>query len=99
MTLLKAETLYRPYTYSLANDPLYTTSWMLGLIDKSAGQAYKIAPTVKFLDDALEVGISAARYNTVTMPAVMNMILRLIIMYHRLKDLRSLLATAILFSL
>jgi hypothetical protein len=58
-----------PYTYSLATDPLYTTSWMLGLIDKSAGQAYKIAPTVKFLDDALEIGVSAARYNTVIMPA------------------------------
>lgn len=61
--------LVSPYTYSLATDPLYTTSWMLGIIDKSAGQAYKLAPTVKFLDDNLQIGVSAAQYNTITIPS------------------------------
>ena len=37
-----------PYTYQYSSDPLYTTSWMQGLVEKSAGSAYKIAMPLGF---------------------------------------------------
>lgn len=58
-----------PYTYTLATDPLYTTSWITGLVDRSAGQALKIAPTISFLDDALQIGASAAYFQTSFVPS------------------------------
>lgn len=43
-----------PYTYGVALDPLFTTPYMQGLVDRaSGGQAYKIAPSFTFLDGNL----------------------------------------------
>ena len=53
-----------PYTYTLATDPLYTTSWITGLVDQSAGIAYKTSANAKFLDDNLLIGLSYANYQT-----------------------------------
>jgi hypothetical protein len=53
-----------PYTYQYASDPLYTTSWMQGMIEKSAGSAYKIAIPLTFLDNNLTISPSYAYYDT-----------------------------------
>lgn len=57
-----------PYTYQYATDPLYTTSWMQGLIEKSAGSAYKAAMSFSFLDRNLVISPSYAYYNTTQYP-------------------------------
>lgn len=45
-----------PYTYGVALDPLYTTPYMQGLVDRaSGGQAYKITPSFTFLDGNLSI--------------------------------------------
>ena len=56
--------LVSPYTYQLGTDPLYTTSWMVGMVEKSAGNAYKISPSFTFLNGHLSIMPSAAFYNT-----------------------------------
>ncbi len=61
--------LVSPYTYQYATDPLYTTSWMLGMIEKAAGQAYKISPSATFLDGSLSIIPSYAYYATSGMDA------------------------------
>lgn len=53
-----------PYTYQLGTDPLYTTSWAVGMVEKSGGNAYKIAPTFTFLDGNLSFSPSYAYYST-----------------------------------
>lgn len=58
-----------PYTYQLASDPLYTTPVMLGLVDKgSAGSAYKITPSLNFLDGNLSFTPSYSSFSTVSVP-------------------------------
>jgi hypothetical protein len=57
-----------PFTYQFASDPLYTTSWMLGMIEKSAGSAYKIAMPLSFLDNNLIITPSYAYYDTTAFP-------------------------------
>lgn len=43
-----------PYTYGFATDPLYTTPYISGLNDlNTAGKAYKISPTLTFMDGNL----------------------------------------------
>ena len=43
-----------PYTYNMSVDPLYTTPYMQGLVDRgSAGSAYKISPAFTFLNGNL----------------------------------------------
>ena len=61
--------LISPYTYQLATDPLYTTGWMQGMVEKSAGQAYKIAPALSLLDNNLVIAPSYQYYATSFVPA------------------------------
>lgn len=53
-----------PYTYQLGVDPLYTTSWIIGMVEKSAGNAYKIAPSLSFLNNNLTISPSIVYYDT-----------------------------------
>ena len=61
--------LISPYTYQYGSDPLYTTSWMQGLVEKSAGQAFKIGTPLTFLDNNLTFYPSVAYYATTAIPA------------------------------
>lgn len=55
-----------PYTYSVALDPLYTTPYMSGLVDRaSGGQAYKISPSFTFLNGSLSFTPAATFLQTV----------------------------------
>ncbi|MFN8770964.1 MAG: hypothetical protein ACK5Z5_04335 [Neisseriaceae bacterium] len=58
-----------PYTYQIATDPLYTTGWMIGMIEKSAGQAYKIATPLNLLNNQLTIIPSYQYYSTTAIPA------------------------------
>ena len=58
-----------PYTYQLATDPLYTTGWLIGMVERSAGSAYKIAPSLSLMDDSLQIGPSYENYATTGQPA------------------------------
>jgi hypothetical protein len=60
--------LVSPYTYQYATDPLFTTSWMQGMVEKSAGTAYKISTPLTFLDNNLVISPSYAYYNTSDYP-------------------------------
>src|SRR6185437_15965463 len=42
-----------PYTYQYSSDPLFTSSWLQGMIEKSAGSAYKLAMPLSFFDNSL----------------------------------------------
>ncbi len=53
-----------PYTAGYAADPLYTTSMIAGLIDKSAGSATKGTIQYNFFEKQLHLLVSYARYNT-----------------------------------
>lgn len=57
-----------PYTYQYATDPLYTTAWIFGLVEKSAGSAYKITPALNLLDNKLQLSTSYAYYATTAQP-------------------------------
>ncbi len=56
--------LISPYTYQMGSDPLYTTGWRDGMIEKSAGQAYKIAPEFNLLEHNLIITPSYQYYAT-----------------------------------
>ena len=59
-----------PYTYGVALDPLYTTPYMQGLVDRaSGGQAYKIAPTLSFLDGNLSIAPAYTLLETTAVPS------------------------------
>jgi hypothetical protein len=60
--------LISPYTYQIANDPLFTTSYIAGMVEKSGGQAVKITPAMTLLDDDLSLATSYAYYNTRDVP-------------------------------
>ncbi|MBP9727582.1 MAG: OprD family outer membrane porin [Gammaproteobacteria bacterium] len=53
-----------PYTAGYASDPLYTTSMIAGLIDKSAGSATKGTVQYSFFEKQLHFLLSYARYKT-----------------------------------
>lgn len=53
-----------PYTAGYAVDPLYTTSMIAGLIDKSAGSATKGTVQYDFFEKQLHFLVSYARYKT-----------------------------------
>ena len=57
-----------PYTYELATDPLYSTSYMMGMVEKAAGNAFKISPSFTFLDGNLAISPSYAYYATSSVP-------------------------------
>ena len=45
-----------PYTYQAVSDPLYTTSWLAGMVEEgSSGNAYKLAPSVSLLGVPLDM--------------------------------------------
>lgn len=56
--------LVSPYTFQLANDPLYTTSYMGGVIENSASNAIKIFPAISFFDQSLVIAPSYAYYDS-----------------------------------
>ncbi|MCE3269358.1 MAG: hypothetical protein K0R49_1610 [Burkholderiales bacterium] len=58
-----------PYTYQLATDPLYTTGWIQGMVERSSGQAYKIAPSLSLLDNNLTIAPAYQYYATTLIPA------------------------------
>jgi hypothetical protein len=51
-----------PYTFNIANDPLYTTSFFSGMIEKGGGSAYKVFSAIKFLEEKLIFTPSFAFY-------------------------------------
>lgn len=53
-----------PYTTGYASDPLYTTSMLGGLVEKSTGDAVKIAGTLFALNKQLQFTSSFAQYFT-----------------------------------
>ncbi len=55
-----------PYTYVVASDPLYTTSWIAGMVEKSSGSAYKISSTFNWWDNQFSMTPSLAFYDTNT---------------------------------
>lgn len=61
--------LVSPYTYQYATDPLYTTGWIQGMVERSSGQAYKIAPSLTFLEGNLVISPSYQYYATQLIPA------------------------------
>lgn len=61
--------LVSPYTYQYATDPLYTTGWIQGMVERSSGQAYKIAPSLTLLDNNLVISPSYQYYATTLIPA------------------------------
>lgn len=61
--------LISPYTYQYATDPLYTTGWIQGMVERSSGQAYKIAPSISLLDENLVITPSYQYYATTLIPA------------------------------
>lgn len=61
--------LISPYTYQYATDPLFTTGWLQGMVERSSGQAYKIAPSLNLLDNNLVISPSYQYYATTIIPA------------------------------
>lgn len=61
--------LISPYTYQYATDPLFTTGWIQGMVERSAGQAYKVAPSLSILDNNLVITPSYQYYATTIIPA------------------------------
>ncbi|MFN7094989.1 MAG: hypothetical protein ACK4M7_06465, partial [Burkholderiales bacterium] len=61
--------LVSPYTYQYATDPLYTTGWIQGMVERSSGQAYKIAPSLNLLENNLVITPSYQYYATTLIPA------------------------------
>lgn len=53
-----------PDSYGFATDPLYTTGWILGMVERSAGSAYKISPSLNLLDNNLQIGASYEDFST-----------------------------------
>lgn len=60
--------LVSPYTYQYATDPLFTSSWMQGMLEKSAGTAYRISTPLSFLNNNLIIGPSYTYFNTTAYP-------------------------------
>lgn len=60
----KSGDVLSPYTSGYSSDPLYTTSMIAGLVEKSAGYAYKLTGTYSMLDKQLQFAGSHARYYT-----------------------------------
>ncbi len=50
--------------YTLTSDPLYTTSMIAGLVDKTVGDAWKIAGTAYAFEKQLQLMASYAKYYT-----------------------------------
>ncbi len=53
-----------PYTTGYADDPLYSTSMIAGLIEKSSGEAYKLTASYAALQKDLLLSVSFAQYFT-----------------------------------
>lgn len=53
-----------PYTSGYADDPLYTTSMIAGLVEKSSGHAVKLTATFNLLNSTLLFSSSYAKYFT-----------------------------------
>lgn len=53
-----------PYTSGYTADPLYTTSMIAGLIEKSSGYAYKLAGNALLFDKRLTLTATLAKYFT-----------------------------------
>ena len=52
----------------MATDPLYTTGFILGMVQRSAGSAYKVAPTLNLLDGNLQIAPSYEDFVTTSAP-------------------------------
>lgn len=61
--------LISPYTYQYATDPLYTTGWIVGMADRSSGQAYKLSPSLSLLDGNLIVTPSYEYFSSTYVPS------------------------------
>ncbi len=54
-----------PYTYGMADDPLYTTPYIAGLVDMgSSGAAYKVGASINLLDKSLTISPSMTAFKT-----------------------------------
>ncbi|MEN9390913.1 MAG: hypothetical protein RL017_210, partial [Pseudomonadota bacterium] len=76
-----------PYTFLYANDPLYTTGYINGLIELASGNAYKIAPTISLLDNNLQINPSYEYFATTYIPASSEYDLQIIYTIQQLKGL------------
>lgn len=47
--------LVSPYTNTLGTDPMYTSSWLSGLVERSAGSAIKLSPNFTFFNKSLTI--------------------------------------------
>jgi len=56
--------LVSPYTSGYVSDPLYTSSMMGGLIEKSSGYAFRLRGLSLFLDKKLKLQATVAKYFT-----------------------------------
>ena len=56
--------LVSPYTSGYADDPLYTTSMIAGLVEKSSGKAYKLTASYGAFQKDLLLAVSFAQYFT-----------------------------------
>lgn len=64
-TAYGAGAIVSPYTYGFATDPLYTTPYTAGLVDMgTAGSAFKINPSLSFLDGNLIIAPAATYFST-----------------------------------
>jgi hypothetical protein len=61
-----------PYTTGYAADPLYTTSMIQGLVEKSAGSAVKLTANYNVWDDQIKLAVSYAKYYTAPIVANTN---------------------------
>lgn len=61
-----------PYTTGYAVDPLYTTSMIQGLVEKSAGSAFKLTAGYNLWDDKIKLAVSYAKYYTMPLVADTN---------------------------
>ncbi|MBP9742273.1 MAG: hypothetical protein KBD37_02845 [Burkholderiales bacterium] len=61
--------LVSPYTYQYGIDPMYTSSLLGGLIEKSAGSALKLGPSFTFFDKTLMVAPSFTQFWTSPYPS------------------------------
>ncbi|MFT4694048.1 MAG: hypothetical protein ACI8TE_000947 [Francisella sp.] len=52
-----------PYTYDIANDPLFTTSFRAGMVEKGGGSAFKVFSVASVLNDKLILKPSLAVYS------------------------------------
>ena len=58
-----------PYTYQYASDPLYTTGFIQGMVEQTAGNAIKVTPSLNLLNNKLTLSTAYMYFDTTAEPA------------------------------